>query len=90
MLFRSIGIYPPKLIPQIRDRLAYHGAQRLVTLGYVATKTSLTSPQDGIEPVRRMCKWIANEVHDSAETAYWPWPDEVNADEVNAAATAAE
>ena len=25
----------PELVPKIRDRLAFHGAQRLVTLGYV-------------------------------------------------------
>ena len=72
---QTIGIYPDDLIPKIRDRLAFHGAQRLVTLGYVATRRTIAGPQDGIEPLRRMCKWILNEVHDSSVVPYWPWPD---------------
>jgi hypothetical protein len=72
---QTIGIYPAELVPVIRDRLAYHGAQRLVTLGFVATKRTVAGPQDGIEPMRRMCKWILNEVHDTDQVPYWPWPD---------------
>ena len=72
---QTIGIYPEELIPQIRDRLAWHGAQRLVTLGYVATSRTVAGPQDGIEPLRRMCKWILNEQHDPAVKPFWPWPD---------------
>ncbi len=72
---QTIGIYPEELVPQIRDRLAWHGAQRLVTLGYVATSRTIAGPQDGIEPLRRMCKWILNEQHDPAEKPFWPWPD---------------
>lgn len=72
---QTIGIYPDSLIPKIRDRLAFHGAQRLITLGYVATKRTIAGPQDGIEPVRRMCKWILNEIHDTQAVPYWPWPD---------------
>ena len=69
---QTIGIYPEELVPKIRDRLAFHGAQRLVTLGYVATRRTIAGPQDGIEPLRRMCKWILNELHDPKEIPYWP------------------
>jgi hypothetical protein len=69
---QTIGIYPDELVPKIRDRLAFHGAQRLVTLGYVATRRTIAGPQDGIEPLRRMCKWILNEVHDNKVVPYWP------------------
>jgi acyl-CoA reductase LuxC len=72
---QTIGIYPDELIPKIRDQLAYAGAQRLVTLGYVAPTRSFAGPQDGMEPLRRMCKWILSEVDDSAVTPYWPWPE---------------
>jgi hypothetical protein len=72
---QTIGIYPDSLIPKIRDRLAFHGAQRLITLGYVATQRTIAGPQDGIEPIRRMCKWILNETHDPETMPYWPWPD---------------
>ena len=60
---QTIGIYPDSLMPEIRDRLSFHGAQRLVTLGG-ATKRTIAGPQDGIEVMRRICKWILNEVHD--------------------------
>ena len=57
---QTIGIYPESLKAQIRDRLAIQGAQRIVSLG-AAPLTVLGGPQDGIEPLRRMCKWIADE-----------------------------
>jgi hypothetical protein len=60
---QTIGIYPDSLIPQIRDRLAFHGAQRLVSLGY-ATRRVVAGPSDGIEPMRRMAKWIMHETYD--------------------------
>jgi len=72
---QTIGIYPEELIPKIRDQLAFAGAQRLVTLGYVAPTRSFAGPQDGMEPMRRMCKWILSEVDDPAVAPYWPWPD---------------
>ncbi|MGE0830748.1 MAG: acyl-CoA reductase, partial [Hyphomonadaceae bacterium] len=62
---QTIGIYPDSLFPKIRDRLAFHGAQRLVTLGY-ATRRIVAGPSDGIEPARRMCKWILQERYDPA------------------------
>jgi hypothetical protein len=67
---QTIGIYPEDLKLELRDRLAIFGAQRMVTLGYGCT----TSPfvygvQDGIEPLRRMCRWIVDEKFDRAV----PW-----------------
>ena len=57
---QTIGIYPESLKGQLRDQLALSGAQRLVSLGHAAD-ASVTLPQDGIEPVRRMVKWIVDE-----------------------------
>jgi hypothetical protein len=57
---QTIGIYPESLKDELRDTLALHGAQRLVSLGYAADP-SFSLPQDGIEPVRRMVKWIVDE-----------------------------
>lgn len=63
---QTIGIYPESLKAQIRDRLAFHGAQRIVSLGYAsnAAVMAVAGPQDAIEPLRRMCKWIVDEASD--------------------------
>ncbi|WP_340316950.1 acyl-CoA reductase [Rhizorhabdus argentea] len=63
---QTIGIFPEELKRDLRDRLALHGAQRIVSLGGAAL-TVHTGPQDGIEPLRRMCKWIMEE---SRERSY--------------------
>lgn len=63
---QTIGIYPESLKAQVRDRLAFHGAQRLVSLGYAA-RPVVAGPQDAIEPLRRMCRWIVDETCDPAE-----------------------
>lgn len=63
---QTIGLYPESLKSELRDRLAFQGAQRLVSLGGAATLMGSATPQDGIEPVRRMCKWIVDETGDSA------------------------
>jgi hypothetical protein len=57
---QTIGIYPESLKIELRDKLPLFGAQRLVSLGY-AMKGSFALPQDAIEPMRRMCKWIVDE-----------------------------
>lgn len=57
---QTIGIYPETLKVAIRDRLAQQGAQRLVSLGG-AQMVVLGGPQDGIEPLRRMCRWVSDE-----------------------------
>jgi hypothetical protein len=65
---QTVGIYPASLQQQLRDSLPMHGAQRLVSLGYAA-HPSVALPQDAIEPVRRMVKWIVDERCDPEETA---------------------
>jgi hypothetical protein len=62
---QTVGIFPETLKGQVADRLALSGAQRLVSLGY-AIHGSVAGPTDGLEPLRRMCKWIINESSDPA------------------------
>jgi hypothetical protein len=57
---QTVGVYPEALKDRLRDVLALHGVQRLVSLGYAA-HPSVALPQDAIEPVRRMVKWIVDE-----------------------------
>ena len=64
---QTIGIYPETLKETLRDRLAFQGAQRLVSLGGAATLAQAPGPQDGIEPLRRMVKWIVDETGDGAQ-----------------------
>lgn len=58
---QTVGVYPESLKAQLLDILPLYGAQRFVTLGH-AVEATLASAQDGIEPVRRMGKWIINEI----------------------------
>lgn len=62
---QTIGLYPDSLKTQLRDRLVFNGAQRLVSLGY-ACKAAMAGPHDAMEPLRRMCKWITDENNDPA------------------------
>jgi hypothetical protein len=62
---QTIGIYPDEVKERIRDRLVFNGAQRVVSLGY-ACKAAMAGPHDGMEPLRRMCKWISDETSDPA------------------------
>ena len=57
---QTIGIYPESLKRQLRETLPLFGAQRLTSLGY-ACSVAIAMPQDAIEPIRRMCKWIVDE-----------------------------
>lgn len=57
---QTVGIYPESLKKELRDKLPLFGAQRLTSLGYACNVTT-ASPQDAIEPLRRMCKWIFEE-----------------------------
>lgn len=57
---QTVGIYPESLKLRLRDELPLFGAQRIVTLGYAMTANPAL-PQDAIEPVRRMVKWIVDE-----------------------------
>ena len=60
---QTIGIYPESLKLELREKLPLFGAQRLTTLGY-ACSVPIAAPQDAIEPMRRMCKWIVEEACD--------------------------
>jgi hypothetical protein len=60
---QTVGIYPESLKEELRDTLPLYGAQRLTSLGY-ACAPSTAMPQDAIEPLRRMCKWIVEETCD--------------------------
>lgn len=57
---QTVGVYPESLKARLRDLLPLFGAQRLTSLGY-ACHVSIATPQDAIEPLRRMCKWIVDE-----------------------------
>ena len=70
---QTLGVYPESLIDTVQDDVALAGAQRLVTLGYAATTTTgFGSPQDGLEPMRRLCRWIFREEVDPAGVKA-PW-----------------
>ena len=72
---QTVGIYPESLKHQLRDTLPLFGAQRLTSLGY-ACHVATAMPQDAIEPVRRMCKWIVDETCDPAVVPpMWRSPD---------------
>lgn len=68
---QTVGIYPDSLKNRIRDRAALSGGQMLISLGY-ATRPAISGPQDGIEPMRRMCKWIVDCSCDPSVTP-GPW-----------------
>ena len=62
---QTVGVYPEALKLRLRDELPLFGAQRFVSLGYAMTANPAL-PQDAIEPVRRMVKWIVDESCDPA------------------------
>ncbi|MBA2933639.1 long-chain-fatty-acyl-CoA reductase [Sphingomonas sp. CGMCC 1.13654] len=64
---QTVGIYPEALKTALRDRLAFQGAQRIVSLGGAATMQHNMERQDAIEPVRRMCKWVTEEEADGRQ-----------------------
>jgi hypothetical protein len=57
---QTVGVYPAELKRELRDAMALHGAQRIPTLGH-AIDFQTATPQDGMEALRRMCKWIVDE-----------------------------
>jgi hypothetical protein len=70
---QTVGVYPEALKDEIKDILPLHGAQRIVSLGY-AFVGSMIGPQDSIEPMRRMGKWIVNEISTDLIDGPWQWP----------------
>jgi hypothetical protein len=70
---QTVGVYPESLKQALRDILPFHGAQRLVSLGY-AISGSITGPADGIEPLRRLGKWVTDEISSpDSVTPPWQW-----------------
>ncbi len=62
---QTIGVWPESLKSDLENIVPFYGAQRLVTLGNALYNGPLVGlAHDAIEPVRRMCKWIANEISD--------------------------
>ena len=55
---QTVGIFPETLREVVRHKGALHGGQRFVSLGYAFNGPGLVGPQDGIEPIRRLVKWI--------------------------------
>nr|WP_294973282.1 acyl-CoA reductase [uncultured Pseudomonas sp.] len=68
---QTVGVYPEAIKDQLKDVLPLYGAQRIVSLGYAAAM-KFAAPQDAIEPMRRMGKWISNQIA-SPETTPAPW-----------------
>ncbi|EJN35077.1 Acyl-CoA reductase (LuxC) [Pseudomonas sp. GM78] len=68
---QTVGIYPESIKDELKDVLPLYGAQRIVSLGYAAAM-KWAAPQDSIEPLRRMGKWISNQIA-SPETSPAPW-----------------
>jgi hypothetical protein len=54
---QTIGVFPETLKTSIRDRLGLQGAQHIIPLGAI-TEMGIGGPQDGLEPERRMLKWV--------------------------------
>lgn len=68
---QTVGVFPESLKDNLQNILPLYGAQRFVSLGY-AISASLACPQDGIEVLRRMGKWITNEIS-SPDAVDPPW-----------------
>ncbi|MEU6115269.1 cytochrome P450 [Streptomyces sp. NPDC047117] len=60
---QTVGVYPDSLKERLRDLVPLYGVQRLVSLGH-ATRFRPELPQDAMEPLRRMVKWIVDETYD--------------------------
>ena len=58
---QTVGVWPDNLWDVVRHKGALHGGQRFVELGYGFNGAGLVGPQDGIEPMRRIVKWIVSE-----------------------------
>lgn len=63
---QTVGVYPDALKRELRDAMPLYGTQRVVSLGY-ATHFRQDVPQDGIEPTRRIVKWVVDETYVPSE-----------------------
>tara|TARA_R110002110_G_scaffold400712_1_gene617254 strand:- start:1423 stop:2874 length:1452 start_codon:yes stop_codon:yes gene_type:complete len=67
---QTVGVYPATTKTAIRDALALRGAQIIISLGYVARINS-NGPMDGMEPERRMLKWLVDQSQDEHLPPPW-------------------
>lgn len=68
---QTIGVYPPSLRLQIRQRLGFQGAQHLIDLGYLV-KMQFVGPTDALEAERRMLKWV-KDISTHMDNVGMPW-----------------
>jgi hypothetical protein len=69
---QTVGVYPQRLQEELRDRLAIHGVQWIVPLRGPGNDAMfdadigdlLAIPHDGMEPMRRMVRWVLDESSD--------------------------
>jgi hypothetical protein len=81
---QTVGVFPDSLRTRLRDRAALMGGQMFVPVGY-AICGSPVAPQDGIEPERRMCRWVVDTRCDPAIVP-GPWMHEEETARISAAA----
>ena len=68
---QSIGIYPDSYKDEVMNILPLYGAQRFCSLGYTMDIT-VAGPQDAIQPLARMVKWVVDEMSTPEErTLFW-------------------
>lgn len=68
---QTVGVFPEDMREKVRHKAALCGGQRFVSLGYAFNGPGLVGPQDGIEPLRRMLKWIISEQPLPGRKAIW-------------------
>jgi hypothetical protein len=68
---QTVGVFPDDLIPELSHQMTLHGAQRFVSLGYSLNGPGPVGPHDGIEPLRRLCKWIIREIPGPGNRPLW-------------------
>ena len=69
---QAVGVYPERLHEELRDALGRAGVQLIKPLQACNPKAPSDSgfpgmPHDGIEPLRRMVRWVIDEVADVTE-----------------------
>ena len=73
---QTVGVFPESLREVVRHKGALFGGQRFVSLGYAFNGPGLVGPQDGIEPMRRLVKWIISEEPLPGRKPFWECADE--------------
>ena len=71
---QAVGVYPERLHGELRDALGRAGVQWITPLQAKNPKTPSDEgfpgmPHDGIEPLRRMVRWVIDEAASGAKDA---------------------